>query len=141
MFDNEVWVKTSVVIVADSATDPNEGSTADVATVSLGGTIVQTSETVVGAGAPASSGKNITDAWGRYTVTGTYGGIQHTGSVYMKSVAPTGTINIRLTRAVGTGLIVFSILDSQGLGPLGVAVWGAQLEVGASATDYVPRTT
>lgn len=134
-FDNAAWTKTNATITANSVAAPNGTTTADTATATAANGVVQNTPMAI-----------------TVVVDTTY-----TSSVYIKR--RTGTGSVQLSRLDGT-YVTLSVTDewqrftvtSTAANTTGrffirlvtsgdaVDIWGAQLEVGSTATTYNPTT-
>lgn len=131
-FDNASWTKSSVTVTADSVAAPDGTTTADTLTASgSNGTVLQSvTETAV--------------SW--------------TFSVWLKRKTGTGNIQIQVdgatwvTQTLTTEWQRFSVTQTGGAGAtsLGIRIatngdavyaWGAQAEIGTTATSYLPTTS
>jgi hypothetical protein len=155
-FDNAAWNKTSAgtgslpVVTANAAVAPDGTTTAD--------------QVVFNSGVGTASTN-----WSTLTQNATVSAVNHTGSVYVRTVSGTATLVFRNAGAAtfeaisvtdqwqrfdrielglaGTGNR-FELGVRQGLAGIGVInstaivlIWGAQLEVGSTATNYQRVTT
>jgi hypothetical protein len=166
-FDNASWTKTRSSITADSEIAPNGTLTADKVVedttasathlVSLGSGIIA-GNTYTYSVYAKSAGRNWIvlspgGTWGfawfnisSGTIgTVTSGGSSATAAIqsvgngwYRCSVTSTAVDNrgFQILMATGNDVVTYT-----GNGTSGVFIWGAQLEVGAFATSYIPTTT
>lgn len=138
-FENAVWQFSGVVTVTpDTHDSPISTPTADTIVIANSRLIFQDSS-VTATGSTATSTVTVTNSWTRFSVTGTFNSSPYTGSVYLR--APLGDVSLSVILQVAVGTIRFSIRDTEEVGPFTIVAWGAQLEQGSSATDYIPRTT
>lgn len=137
-FDNAVWVASGVVVTPNTTTAPDATLTADTLVFSLAGSLSQTSATAVSTGSGVLLTASVTSSWARFQKSGTFDGAPYTFSVYLKTLVAADT-TLLVTRA--GGFIQVGVLDFDEVGPYTLFVWGAQLETGSTATDYVARTT
>lgn len=137
--DDAVWAKFVVTVTPDSAANPSPpgdgSSTADLC--AWGGSSRRLSQTT-GITAATGTGSQLVTAsgsWTRVTKTVAFDVGQYTASVYTQSVTGAGSVSLFLD--VSGGFIRASLLSNN---VVSFNVWGWQLETGAVATDYVPRT-
>lgn len=131
-FNDAVWIKTGSSVIANAATDPLSGSTADEITFSLGtGTIAQVSATAATSGSVISGAKTPNATWARFSTTATIDGAPYTFSLWMRDPGANGYI-VRLKIDVSGGFIRCLIADTGDLADF--FAWGAKLEAGTSAT-------
>jgi len=137
-FDNAIWEKDSVIVVANAATDPLGGLTADSLSFLLSGAVSQLSS-AGGVSGDSRDDAAVTTAWTRFSSTASIDGNPYVGSVYLKTLAGTATVTLAL--GIDGEAVRFTLTDFGGLGPFEIVAWGAQLETGTVPTTYVPRTT
>lgn len=140
--DNAAWAKTGVSVTADLANNPNppgDGSaTADACDFTASGRILRQVTSLA-----ASTGSSVADidpvpaGWTRFSTTATFDIGQMTVSVYVQHVSNVGTLRLFLN-IIG-GFVSASLISQDDA--VVANVWGWQLEAGASATAYTPRTT
>lgn len=135
--DNAVWVASGgLTVAANVALDPNAAMTAEqLDSPALNAALAQTSTTPATTGAAVLLDYNLTGAWSRQQVTGPFGGVDYTFSVYLMGGDVGSTARIQLDRS--GGFLRCSIIDRTDA--MLIRAWGAQLEQSAAATDYVRR--
>lgn len=129
-FDNAIWSKSGVTLTANAITAPDGALTADrVQNGSIFQNVTFTNGTVYTA-----------SIWIRGTANGTTVIGTSSGAVFQSVSITTDWQRYSFTRTYsgsGEGLCVFigsgSVKD--------IYIWGAQLEVGAYATTYIPTTS
>lgn len=138
-FDDVVWVKSGVSVTADDTAAPDSSVTADKLSLDQDGVILQLSETAATAGSTLAA-FFVTDSWSRYEATTTFDGNPYVFSIYLKALVGE-SMNVTAILGVSSGMIRVILSDNDSLGPFSIYSWGAQLETGAVATEYVHRTT
>lgn len=137
-FDHAAWVRTSLAVAADFTTGPTGTATADNLTSSSPtAAIRQVSTTAASAGAAATANVNAMATWTRYSVTGSYDGLDYTFSVYMKDASGGGIPTLRLRLDRSGGFLRCSIEDTGD--ELPYCAWGAQLEQASAPSAYQGR--
>jgi hypothetical protein len=132
-FDNAAWVKTSCTVTANAAMAPNGTMTADRAVFTSGGLLYVN-------GVPASAGTYVFSGYVKSA----------TGSPQTMRIFGNGTLNysgnlqvttdwtrVSFTFTYSAPTSGFATSPSQ---PLDIFIWGAQLELGSTATTYNPTT-
>ena len=135
--DNAVWSQTSVVLLADAGASPLGGINAELlAFQSSAGAVRQISASAASSGAAVTNGIfDVATEWTRYEVTGSFDATDYVFSVYLKQSEAGIAQRIRLDRSGG-----FLRCSVEDLGDVGaVYAWGAQLELGTTATAYQRR--
>ena len=135
-FDNADWSKLNATITANTTTSPSGVSNADTLVITSGGYLLKLLTSF-----SAVSGQSITASifvknqttnflgFGGATIAGTdvYSIENYGNGWYRHKVTRTFTVTV-------VGLIQYIIFDKVGTH----FIWGAQLEVGAYATSYIP---
>jgi hypothetical protein len=141
--DNAAWGKVVVTVSPDAAANPNPpgdgSSSADQCSFASGNRRIEQVTGLATAGASNLTNINpVPGSWTRYSVSTTFPDIGAlTASVYVQHVSNSGTLRLGLDNSGGfVRTYLLSVTNA-----VAVNVWGWQLETGASATAYQPRTT
>jgi hypothetical protein len=145
-FDNAAWVPSAVSITANSIIAPNGTQTADtLTTTSVFNSFRQTADITVTASTTYTLSfyayrGTATDA--KYSIFNSTAGsdIVASTSYFSQTVAGAWSrVTLTFTTPVGcTSIRVFLLRDTGVLGS--ISIWGAQLELGSTATTYNPTT-
>lgn len=97
-----VWTVSAgaVTVTADADTGPFGGSVADQLAFGASGTIGQTSSTAATTGAAVLATKTTAAAWARYSISGSFDGVDYVLSVYLRDPS-SSDIRMRLERVGG----------------------------------------
>jgi hypothetical protein len=132
-FDNAAWVKNSATVIANNDVAPNGTTTADKVTVD-GSTINQ------GVYVAAASVIGITYTFSVY-LKGVVGGEEvQIGDASSRKTVTLTTSWVRYTTDAHTWLSTNNIIYAKNNTAMSFYVWGAQLEIGSTATTYNPTT-
>lgn len=144
--DNAVWTKgAAVTITADAASNPappGDGSiTADLVTFGGANRFLKEASAIATVDGGASGTLNINPvplAWTRFQISCTFSDVgSYVASVYVLLSAGAGTLRLSLNGSGGFVTVTLTSITAA----VSAYVWGWQLETGALATGYVPRTT
>lgn len=126
-----IWVKTNATVIANSATDPLGGSTADQIVSVLPSDSASQLTAIAAATGSGSTTATPSSGWGRVSVTVTFDTGTKTFSVWLLDPLDSGS-NVAVRLQISGGFVQVQIRD----GGDGVSffAWGAKLEVGSSAT-------
>ena len=155
-FDNAYWGKTNTTVTANATTAPDGTTTADKLTITTtSGTHQINRLSVVASSQCAMS--IYAKADGVNTLTILDGGTANNGSIFNLSTVNVTNIGtgvgtivsvgdgwyrcITIVTTTGFRLYCPNSSTSAGDGTSGIYIWGAQLEAGNVATEYIPTTT
>lgn len=134
-FQQATWTKSSATITADAGDAPLGGSVADRVALTGLGNVSQVSGVAATTGAGAFASANLSTAWQRFSVSGTFDDAVYVFSVYLREEAVAGLeVQLRLERSGG---FLACRLRDLGDEPTFLA-WGAKLET-PDLTTYVKR--
>lgn len=130
-----VWTKSNVTVTADIG-DLDRPTADELAYAGAAAIITQLSATAATTGALVSTTANLTSAWQRFSVSGTFDGIVYVASVYLREPSGAGNaLSLRISRSAG--FLLVGLRDNLGGAPTVYAdAW--KLET-PDLTAYVKR--
>lgn len=137
-FDNPVWVASGVTVTPDAVAPPPDTSRADRLVFAADSQISQLSQTAVATGVGGLSAPAITTGWQRFEKAAVFDGDSYTFSIFMMGAVGGEPVSIGIVRT--SGVLQALLFENASVGAT-IFVSGAQIELGATAGDYFPRTT
>jgi hypothetical protein len=142
-FDNAAWTKTNATVTANTTVAPNGATTADTITFSATGNVSQGTNLAVSAGQTLTGSMYVKGIAGQtfraYVQTG--GGTYQASLITVTFTGDWQRVTVPALTLSDAKSLVFLVVDNAGGSTASALnIWGAQLELGSTATTYNPTT-